>query len=148
MQVTVLKPATLSVFLMALVAGSVHAHTPPSARPEARSSPLSEIAHDFSTWWSRVTGTGANHRRATSSPPLPRPRPAEVARAGVVQNQDPAEVARAHCAQKESSGAYSDKRLSKKTRSRSSIGDADGKQLCPACIAGLRCGRCAMVNGR
>ncbi len=97
-----LKAATLSVFLMALVAGSVHAQTPPSARTETetRSSPLSEIAHDFSAWLSRVTGTGANHHRATASPPLPRPRPAELARAGVVPNQDSAEVARAPTAPK------------------------------------------------
>lgn len=101
-QKTVLKRATLSVFLMVLVAGTVHPQTPPSARTETEthSSPLSEIAHDFSTWLSRVTGTGANHHRATASPPLPRPRPADLARASVVPNQDPAEVARASTAPK------------------------------------------------
>jgi hypothetical protein len=103
--VTLLKPVTLSVFLIALVAGSVHAQTPPSARPEAGPSPLSEIAHDFSTWLNHVTGTRPKHHRAASSPPLPRPRPAELTRAAAVPNQDPAELARALTAPKKKATA-------------------------------------------
>jgi hypothetical protein len=54
---------------------------------------------------SHATGTGANHHRAASSPPLPRPRPAELARAAVVPNQDPAEVAHASTAPKKKATA-------------------------------------------
>jgi hypothetical protein len=95
-QVTVLKAATFSLFFLPLTAASVHAQAPPSARPEARS-PLSEIAHDVSTWLSHVTGTGgADHRRAASSAPLPRARPTELAApAPVVLNKESAELAHA-----------------------------------------------------
>jgi hypothetical protein len=97
-QVTVLKAATFSLFFLPLTAASVHAQAPPSARPEARS-PLSEIAHDVSTWLSHITGHitgtgGADHHRAASSTPLPRSRPTELAApAPVVPNS--AELAHA-----------------------------------------------------
>jgi hypothetical protein len=76
----------------------------PLSRSEA--SPLSEIAHDISTWFSHVTGTAPKHG-ATSSIPLPRPRPAGLLSVApsekqsaqvatpVLSNQDSAELANA-----------------------------------------------------
>jgi hypothetical protein len=76
-------------------AGSVRAQQPQPALPEERS-PFSQIAHDFTTWLHRATGTGAgtNHHRPASSPPtLPRPRPAELMPTTVTSDKHPAETA-------------------------------------------------------
>ena len=83
----------------ALAAASLHAQAPPSAQPEA-GSPLSAIAQDISTWLSHVTGTATKQHRAASSPPLPRPRPAELAPASVAPTEEPAELAHAPVAPK------------------------------------------------
>ena len=56
MQVRILKTVALSLFLVTLGVASVNAQAPSPARTEARS-PLSEIAHNVSTWFSRRTGT-------------------------------------------------------------------------------------------
>ena len=80
MQVRI-KAATLSLFLVTLGATSVNAQAPSPARTEARS-PLSEIAHNVSTWFSRRTGTDGKQRGSLPArllTPLPRPRPTELA---------------------------------------------------------------------
>jgi hypothetical protein len=66
--------------------------TPPKARP-----PFSGVAHNVITWFHRVTGTGAHRHRIVSSPPLPRPRPAQLTKtpaelpaAALEQNKTPA----------------------------------------------------------
>src|SRR6516164_1508439 len=71
--------ATLALSFLLLTAGAVRSQAPQPAPGETRS-PLSEVAHDFTTWLSHVTGTSPNHNHVASSPPpLPRPRPAEPA---------------------------------------------------------------------
>jgi hypothetical protein len=71
---------------------AVHAQAPQST-PVEKPSPLSAIAHDLTNWLSRVTGSRADHHPPASTPPLPRPRPAQPASAPVVSNERPAEVA-------------------------------------------------------
>jgi hypothetical protein len=81
-----------AITLLLLAVAAVHAQTPQStssqstpsqSTPAEKRSPLSEIAHDLTTWLSHVTGssTGSiiDHHRVASSPPLPRPRPMEPA---------------------------------------------------------------------
>ncbi len=97
MRSRVLGAATLFLSLQLLAATSVHAQepqppTPPKARP-----PVSSIAHNVISWFHHVTGTGAHRHRIVSSPPLPRPRPAqltktpaELSAAAVEQNKTPA----------------------------------------------------------
>jgi hypothetical protein len=67
-QASVLKAATFSLSFLLLAAGSVHAQAP----------------HDFVSWLRQVGRTDAQHPHAPigvhhPSPPLPRPRPAELA---------------------------------------------------------------------
>jgi hypothetical protein len=69
--------ATLSLSFLLLAGASVHAQAPPPAPPEA-SRPTSGIAHSFVNWLRHVAGI-APHPRQRSMPPLPRPRPAELA---------------------------------------------------------------------
>jgi hypothetical protein len=52
--------------------------TPPQPRPL-----VSGVAHDFVTWLRHVTRTGTHRHRLVTSPPLPRPRPAQLAKAPV-----------------------------------------------------------------
>jgi hypothetical protein len=111
-QLTLLKAATFSLFFLPLVAASVHAQAPPSTRPDAQS-PLSEIARDFSTWLSHLTGSGATHHQAASSPPLPRPTGGTDARIRGAQQGAGGTCACTHNPQKENTGACSDKRLRK-----------------------------------
>jgi hypothetical protein len=81
--------ATLALSFLLLTAGAVRSQAPQPAPGESRS-PLSEIAHDFTTWLNHVTGSSSSHHRgASSSPPLPRPRPAEPAPSSVVSNGAP-----------------------------------------------------------
>jgi len=85
--------ATLALSFLLLTAGAVRSQAPQPAPGETRS-PLSEIAHDFTTWLSHVTGSSPNHHRVASSPPpLPRPRPAEPTPTPVVSNAGPSEPA-------------------------------------------------------
>jgi len=60
-------------------------------RAQEPSAPLSAIVHDFTNWWDHI-GTHVDHHRATHSPPLPRPRPPELA-SGVASNQELSEFA-------------------------------------------------------
>jgi hypothetical protein len=69
--------ATLSLSFLLLAGASVHAQAPPPAPPEA-SRPTPGIAQSFVNWLHHVAGI-APHRRQRSMPPLPRPRPAELA---------------------------------------------------------------------
>jgi hypothetical protein len=82
--------ATLSVLFLLSAAASI-AQTPQAAPPQSRS-PLSEIAHDFTSWLSRVTASPAHHHRATSSLPLPRPRPVEQPATPLASNKGPSEL--------------------------------------------------------
>jgi hypothetical protein len=50
--------------------------TPPGAPP-----PFSDIARNVVTWLHHVTRTGTHRHRIASSPPLPRPRPAQLTKA-------------------------------------------------------------------
>jgi hypothetical protein len=79
MRSRVLGAATFFLSLQLLAAASANAQgqqplTPPKARPSDPS-----IAHNVITWFYHVTGTGAHRHRTVSSPPLPRPRPAQLA---------------------------------------------------------------------
>ena len=47
--------------------------------------PSSGIAHNFFTWLHHVTGAGPHRHRIVSAPPLPRPRPAQLAKVPVEQ---------------------------------------------------------------
>jgi hypothetical protein len=97
MRSRVLGAATFFLSLQLLAAASTHAQglqpsTPPKARP-----PDSSIAHNVVTWFHHITGTGGHRHRIVSSPPLPRPRPAQLAKtpaelpaAAVEQNKPPA----------------------------------------------------------
>jgi hypothetical protein len=93
-RVKAIGAATLALSFLPLTAAAVHAQAPQSA-PAERGSPLSEIAHDLTTWLGHVTGSSPNHHRVTSSPPLPRPRPAEPAHTPAVSNGGPSEAASA-----------------------------------------------------
>ena len=97
MRSRVLGAATFFLSLQLLAAASAHAQgpqtpTPPKARP-----PVSSIAQNAITWFHHVTGTGARRHRIESSPPLPRPRPAQLTKTpmelpavAVEQNKTPA----------------------------------------------------------
>jgi hypothetical protein len=84
--------ATLVLSFLLLAAAAVRAQAPQSAPTESRS-PLSELAHDFTTWLNRVTDNSANHHRTAPSPPLPRPRPAEATPTPIVSNGGPPQAA-------------------------------------------------------
>jgi hypothetical protein len=90
MRPIVLGAVTFFLSLQLLAAASAHAQgqksaTPPKARPSD-----SSIAHNVITWFHHVIGSGAHRHRIVSSPPLPRPRPAELPAAAVEQNKTPA----------------------------------------------------------
>ena len=97
MRSRVLGAATFFLSLQLLAAASAHAQglqpsTPPKARP-----PDSSLAHKVITWFHHITGTGGHRHRIVSSPPLPRPRPAQLTKTpmelpavAVEQNKTPA----------------------------------------------------------
>ena len=97
MRSRVLGAATFFLSLQLLAAASADAQgqqlpTPPKARPSD-----SSIAYNVITWLHHVTGSGAHRHRIVSSPPLPRPRPAQLIKtpaelpaAAVEQNKTPA----------------------------------------------------------
>jgi hypothetical protein len=97
MKSRMLGAATFFLSLQLLAAASAHAQgpqppTPPKARP-----PFSGVADNVITWFHHVTGTGAHRHQIVSSPPLPRPRPAQLAKtpaelpvAAFEQNKKPA----------------------------------------------------------
>jgi hypothetical protein len=81
MRSRVLGAATFFLSLQLLAAASAHGQglqppTPPKARP-----PDTSIAHNVVTWFHHITGTGGHRHRIVSSPPLPRPRPAQLTKA-------------------------------------------------------------------
>ena len=80
--------ATLSLSFLLLAGASVHAQAPPPAPPEA-SRPTPGIAQSFVNWLHHVAGI-APHRRERSMPPLPRPRPAELAATSDAPDNAPA----------------------------------------------------------
>jgi hypothetical protein len=107
-QVGVFKASTFCLLVLLLLTPLPIRAQVPLSPPEARS-PLSEIAHDISTWFRHVTGTGPKHG-ATSSLSLPRPRPAgllsvvpseqQSAQVATVSNKGSAELANAPIAPK------------------------------------------------
>jgi hypothetical protein len=94
MKLRILGTTSFSLFF--LLSGFVHAQAPPT--PTDAPSPLSAIVHDFTNWLDHL-GTDVDHHRASHSPPLPRPRPAELASA-VASNQELSEFAPAPVASK------------------------------------------------
>jgi len=89
-RVTRLKTVAIAIFFLTLGPASVYAQAPSQAPTEGRS-PLSEIAHDVSNWFTRVIGTdGSRHREgslpARSVTPLPRPRPTKLTSVPVAPN--------------------------------------------------------------
>ena len=85
--------ATLSLSFLLLAGASVQAQAPPPTPPEA-SRPASGIAHSFVNWLRHVAGIAPHHRQL-SIPPLPRPRPADLAATSDAPNTNkaPAELA-------------------------------------------------------
>jgi hypothetical protein len=85
--------ATFSLSFLLLVGASAHAQTPPPAPPEA-SRPASGIAYSFVNWLRHAAGIAPRHRQQ-STPPLPRPRPTDLAATSDAPNTNkaPAELA-------------------------------------------------------
>jgi hypothetical protein len=71
--------ATFCLVFQLLAAASAPAQEPQPPTPPAP--PFSGIARNVVTWLHHVTGTGTHHHRIASSPPLPRPRPAQLTKA-------------------------------------------------------------------
>jgi hypothetical protein len=97
MRSRVLRAATFFLSLQLLAATSAHAQGPQPPTPPKAQPPVSSVAHNVITWFHHVTGTGAHRHRIVSSPPLPRPRPAqftktpgELPAAALEQNKTPA----------------------------------------------------------
>jgi len=97
MRSRVLGAATFFLSLQLLAATSAHAQGPQPPTPPKAQPPVSSVAHNVITWFHHVTGTGAHRHRIVSSPPLPRPRPAqftktpgELPAAALEQNKTPA----------------------------------------------------------
>ncbi len=90
MKARVLGIASFSLFFLLSVFAPAHAQEAANGAPSEAPSPLSAIAHDFTTWLNHVADTGANnHRAGRHSSPLPRPRPAaELASAPVASNKE------------------------------------------------------------
>jgi hypothetical protein len=88
------RAGTFSLSFLLLAAPPVSAQAPPLPSPLRREAPppRSGIAQDFMTWLRHLNGTGNNHRRATSSLPLPRPRPAELKSETIESSKAPAEL--------------------------------------------------------
>ena len=97
MRSRVLGAATFFLSLQLLAATSAHAQGPQPPTPPKAQPPVSSVAHNVITWFHHVTGTGAHRHRIVSSPPLPRPRPAQLTKtpaelpaAALEQNKPPA----------------------------------------------------------
>ena len=97
MRSRVLGAATFFLSLQLLAATSAHAQGPQPPTPPKAQPPVSSVAHNVITWFHHVTGTGAHRHRIVSSPPLPRPRPAQLTKtpaelpaAALEQNKTPA----------------------------------------------------------
>src|SRR5262249_38542251 len=90
----VLRTPSFSLFFLLSGFALAHAQAPPPESTEAPSR-LSMFVDDFTNWLHHI-GTDADrvdHHRASHSPPLPRPRPAELASAPVELSQELSEFA-------------------------------------------------------
>ena len=74
MKARVSRTASFSLFFLVSGFAPAHAQAIASAAPTEAPSPLSAIAHDFTTWLSHVGGANKD-RTGRHSLPLPRPRP-------------------------------------------------------------------------
>src|SRR5689334_13710941 len=89
----VTRTASFSLFFLLSGFAPAHAQVPPPPEPTEPPSRLSMFAHDVSSWVDHIITdadhiiTGADHHRVTRSPPLPRPRPAELASAPVASKE-------------------------------------------------------------
>ena len=97
MRSRVLRAATFFLSLQLLGAASAQAQSPQPPTPPKARPPDASIAHNVITWLHHITGTGGQRHRIASSPPLPRPRPAQLTKtpaelpaAAVEQNKAPA----------------------------------------------------------
>jgi len=106
MKQKVARTASFSLFFLLSGFALVRAQVPPPG-PTEPPSRLSMFAHDVSSWVDHIitdakpiitaadhintaadhVSTGADHHRVTRSPPLPRPRPAELASAPVASKE-------------------------------------------------------------
>jgi hypothetical protein len=106
MKQKVTRTASFSLFFLLSGFALAHAQVPPP-EPTEPPSRLSMFAHDVSSWVDHFitdakhiitdadhintdadhVSTGADHHRVTRSPPLPRPRPAELASAPVASKE-------------------------------------------------------------
>jgi hypothetical protein len=77
--VRVLKIATFALVSLFLVAPAVQAQTTQPQRPTPRETARPATGQDFLGWLRRLGSTQHRQSRAGSGPPLPRPRPAELA---------------------------------------------------------------------
>ena len=84
MRSSVLGAAAFFLSFHLLAAASAHAQGPHSEM-RSKPPPSSGIAHNFFTWLHHVTGAGPHRHRIVSAPPLPRPRPAQLAKVPVEQ---------------------------------------------------------------
>ena len=90
MKARVSRTASFSLFFLVSGFAPAHAQAIASAAPTEAPSPLSAIAHDFTTWLRNVAGDSANKdRTGRHSLPLPRPRPTtERASVPVASNKE------------------------------------------------------------
>jgi hypothetical protein len=99
MKQKVTRTASFSLFFLLSGFALAHAQVPPP-EPTEPPSRLSMFAHDVSSWVDHIitdakhiitdadhVSTGADYHRVTRSPPLPRPRPAELASAPVASKE-------------------------------------------------------------
>jgi len=87
MKTSVLRIVFSLFFLVPLLA-LAHAQSATNGAPHEAPSPLSAVAHDFTTWLNHVAGNGAHNHRAGRHPSL-RPRPAaEPAAKPVASNKE------------------------------------------------------------
>jgi len=92
MTAIVLRIASLSLFFLLSVFASAPVVAAADGSIEAPSR-VSAFVHDLTTWLNRAVGNAGNHYRADRHPPpLPRPRPAELAAPSLVTNKQSSEV--------------------------------------------------------
>jgi hypothetical protein len=77
--VRVLKISTFALVSLFLVVQAVQAQTPQPQRPTPRETPRPATGQNFLGWLRQFAPAQHRQSRAASVPPLPRPRPAELA---------------------------------------------------------------------